>query len=77
MAAGNSAKANGLNKEGLKRRGFSPETLNYLRQAYKIIYRQNLTTKAAVEMLETLLPHCPEIQHFIDFLQKSTRGIVR
>jgi len=78
MAAGNSAKANGLNKEGLKRRGFSPETLNYLRQAYKIIYRQNLTTNAAIETLtQTLLPHCPEIQNFIDFLHNATRGIVR
>lgn len=78
MAAGNPAKANGLNKEGLKRRGFSPETLSYLRQAYKIIYRQNLTTNAAIETLtQTLLPHCPEIQNFIDFLQNATRGIVR
>jgi len=67
-----------LNKEGLKRRGFSPETLNYLRQAYKIIYRQNLTTNAAIETLtQTLLPHCPEIQNFIDFLHNATRGIVR
>lgn len=77
-AAGNPARANGLNKEGLKRRNFSSHTLHYLRQAYKIIYRQNLTTAQAIDSLEkNILPHCPEVQNFITFLQNTQRGIVR
>ena len=76
-ASGHPATTHGLNSEGLKRHGFSRETLRCLRQAYKIIYRQNLTLKQAIEQLHLLVKECPEVQHFIDFLSKSSRGIVR
>jgi len=77
MVAGNSAAANGLNREGLKRRAFAPETIETLRKAYRIIYRQNLTLKAAIETLQPMAEICPEVGQLIVFLQKSTRGIVR
>jgi len=74
---GNRATAYGLNKEGLKRRGFSSETIRSLYQAYKIIYKQNLTVDQAIEQLQVLVATCPEIHHLITFLQQSSRGIVR
>jgi UDP-N-acetylglucosamine acyltransferase len=77
MVWGNRATAYGLNKEGLKRRGFSSETIRYLSQAYKIIYKQNLTVEQAIEQLKELVIVCPEVEHFIIFLQQSERGIVR
>jgi len=77
IAAGNSADANGLNREGLKRHGFSTETIKTLKQAYKIVFRQKMTLKKAIETLQPLSENCIEVRHFIDFLNKSTRGIVR
>ncbi len=77
MVAGNTATANGLNREGLKRHGFSQDTLTLLRQAYKIIYRQNLTVKTALEALIPLSLECPEVAQLIVFLQNAKRGIVR
>ncbi|MDM8547991.1 acyl-ACP--UDP-N-acetylglucosamine O-acyltransferase [Candidatus Venteria ishoeyi] len=76
-AGGDGATANGLNREGMKRRGFSPETMALLRKAYKILYRQNLTLKAALLELEKLREESKEVGQMIDFIQKSSRGIVR
>ncbi|MGB6976043.1 MAG: acyl-[acyl-carrier-protein]--UDP-N-acetylglucosamine O-acyltransferase, partial [Gammaproteobacteria bacterium] len=62
---------------GLKRRGFSDETIRNLRRAYNIIYRRNLAVKQAIEELESMLDECPEVQGFIDALQDAPRGVVR
>ena len=75
--AGYCAKPFGLNTVGMKRRGFSTDTMLSLRRAYKVIYRKSLTLKDAVEQLTLMIAECPEVQMFIDFIQGSTRGIVR
>lgn len=67
----------GLNTEGLKRRGFSPETIIKLRRAYKVIYRSGLTTQQAIEKLQEMVIDCPEVQPMIDALLNSDRGIIR
>lgn len=74
---GNRATPYGINKEGLKRHQFSSETIRALHEAYKIIYKQNLTTEQAIEILKERSIACPEINLLITFLQQSTRGIVR
>ncbi len=74
---GNRAEAYGINKEGLRRRGFSSETIRALHQAYKIIYKQNLTTEQAIETLKELREKHPEVRQLATFLQQSKRGIVR
>jgi len=71
------AKPCGLNTIGMKRRGFAEETMLELRRAYKVIYRQGLTVKQALESLEEKVGQCQEIQMLIDFIQGSSRGIVR
>lgn len=75
--AGHEAEACGLNLVGLRRREFSPETINNLKRAYKIIFRQGLTVQQAIEQITEMVPECPEVQLFIDALQRSERGIVR
>ncbi len=77
MATGNTATPHGINTEGLRRRGYSPEALRTLRQAYKVVYRQRLTLEQALAQLEQMRSHCPELQLLIDSLQASTRGIIR
>lgn len=67
----------GLNSVGLKRRGFSDETLLNLKRAYKIIFRQNLPVTDAITQLEGMRSECPEVDLFITALQNSSRGITR
>ena len=71
------AKAFGLNSVGLRRRGFKPETRTSLKRAYKIIYREGLTTNEAVTKLKPMTQECPEIKFFIDILTTSKNGIAR
>lgn len=75
--AGFYAEPYGLNIIGMKRRGFSAETMMHLRRAYKTIYRKGLTVKHALEQLRDMVGECPEIQMFVDFIEHSERGLVR
>lgn len=77
MIAGHMARPHGLNIKGLRRRGFSSETLQQLRRAYKLIYRSGLTLEQATEQLESLAQECIEVTQMQTFLKDATRGIVR
>lgn len=77
MADGNPLEVHTINKLGLERAGISEETQQALRQAYKIIYRQNLTVDAAIHALREKLAPSPELDHLIAFLAASERGITR
>ena len=77
MIAGQSTSACGINTVGLRRRGFSSATIDYLRRAYKIIFRKGLTVQQALAELEIMQGECPEVIPMIDALNKSSRGIVR
>lgn len=76
-AAGYDAKPHGINAEGLKRRGFSAETILEIKRAYKVLYRNSLTLEEAKLALADMQKNCAEIGLLTDFLAKSTRGIVR
>jgi UDP-N-acetylglucosamine acyltransferase len=77
MASGQSAKPFGMNVEGLRRRGFSPDALAALRRAYKTVYRQGLALADALNELESNHSDVPEVRPFIDSLRGSDRGIIR
>jgi UDP-N-acetylglucosamine acyltransferase len=77
MVAGDRAKPTGLNREGLKRHGFTKETIDILRKAYKIVYRNGLTTKHALAALDDLASQSEVVREFSDFIEKSSRGIIR
>lgn len=76
-AAGYDAKPHGINAEGLKRRGFSPETIMQIKRAYKTLYRNGLTLEEAKRELQQQATHCAELGILLEFLGASTRGIVR
>ena len=76
-AAGYDAKPHGINAEGLKRRGFSPEAILEIKRAYKVLYRNSLTLEEAKLELANMKAHCPELGLLTDFLDTTTRGIVR
>ncbi len=77
MVSGHMARPHGINSEGLKRRGFSAETLRAVREAYKLIYKSRLTVKQALEKLKEMEKDYAEIGTLVTFLEQVTRGIVR
>lgn len=77
MAAGNTAKPYSINSEGLKRKGFSAEKIAEIKRAYKTLYKSGLTFAEAKAQIATAVENCPELKIMIDFLEGSTRGIVR
>ena len=76
-AGGNPLSAVGINAEGLKRRGFSPEQIANIKAAYKILYRSGLTLAEAKAQLVAAANAKPELKILSEFLAGSTRGIVR
>ena len=76
-AAGYDAKPHGINSEGLKRRGFSAETVMHIKRAYKTLYRNGLTLEEAKRELQQQAATCAELGILLEFLGASTRGIVR
>jgi UDP-N-acetylglucosamine acyltransferase len=77
-AQGDRAKLFGLNTVGLKRANFSEETLRALKKAYRIIFRSGLTLEKAMKQVgEDEIAQTPEVQHFLQFIQGSKRGISR
>lgn len=75
--AGNRARAFAINKEGLKRRGFSAEAIRALQDAFKILVKSKKSHKEAVEQVSVLAKEHTEVQYLLDFLSKSERGWVR
>lgn len=77
MAQGNHARPFGVNLEGLKRRGFEKATMHAIRQAYKLIYRSGKTLEEVLPEIEYLTKTETAVSLFLDFLNRSTRGIIR
>ncbi len=76
LASGNPSAANGINIEGLKRRGFSSEAINAIRNAFKVVYKQDLILQDALAKLKAQAA-TPEVTLFIQSIEASTRSIVR
>jgi len=77
MAVGQPAAAHSINSEGLKRRGFTPEQIRNLRNAFRVLYRSGLKLDDATAQLAALAPEQPEVRLIVEFLPQSTRSIVR
>jgi UDP-N-acetylglucosamine acyltransferase len=77
IADGNPAEMRGVNVVGLERRGFSGDAIKEMRECYKILYRGNLNTSQAVEVMRKQFPESETIQLFIKFIVSSERGIIR
>lgn len=75
---GNPAEVRGVNLVGLERRGFNPDTVRALKEAYRILYRAKLNTKQALEELgRNGLAETSEVNDLMKFIERSERGIVR
>jgi UDP-N-acetylglucosamine acyltransferase len=75
LADGNPAETRTINKVGLERNHVSEEAQSSLKHAYKILFREGLTIPNAVARIEAELPKSPELQHLLQFVTSSERGI--
>ncbi len=76
LAGGQPLSFERLNIVGLRRRGFSPNTIEAIGDAYHIIYRSNLNVSQALEKLSTIDGLIPEVERIVRFIQNSKRGII-
>ena len=77
IADGNPAKVRGINLVGLERSGFPPESVKWIKEAFRLIYRSKYNTRQAVEAMQKELPLENEIRLIIEFIERSERGIIR
>lgn len=77
LASGDRAKLHGLNQVGLKRRGFTADTLKQLKRTYRLLFRIGLTQNEAIERVAAEVELLPEVESFINFIKSSERGITR
>ena len=74
-AAGKRARVIGINKEGLKRKGFSQETIRALHKSFRELLKSKVPKQKAFENLQPLCEEFPEVAEFVNFVRNSKRGI--
>ncbi|MDM7920970.1 MAG: acyl-ACP--UDP-N-acetylglucosamine O-acyltransferase [Pyrinomonadaceae bacterium] len=74
---GNHARCFGLNKVGMKRRGYSQETIDALHHAYRLLLSSKLNTTQAVERIKEEITGVKEVDILVEFIETSNRGVVK
>ena len=74
---GNHAKCFGLNRLGMKRRGYSKETIEKLHHAFHLLLSAKLNTSQAVEKIKEEISGCREVNVLVEFIEASKRGVVK
>ena len=77
IADGNPAEIRGVNLVGLDRKGFTPESVKWIKEAFRLIYRSKYNTRQAVDAVRKELAQTEEIMQIIEFIEQSERGIIR
>ncbi len=75
--SGNRARMVGINKEGLKRKGFSAELIQALHKSFRLLLKSKLSRDEAMLELQPLIKQYPEVEYFTSFIKNSKRGIAR
>jgi UDP-N-acetylglucosamine acyltransferase len=76
LAAGNPIRYEGLNVIGLRRRGFTSEKINQIKQVYNLIYNSKYNTSDALKIIKDTLEQTGEVKQIVDFIETSKRGII-
>ena len=77
MAVGQPAEPHSVNATGLSRRGFTPEQVRNIKNAFRTLYRSDLKLVDAIEKLREAAATQPELVPFVEFIGRSTRSLVR
>ena len=67
----------GINSVGLNRRGFTPEQIHTIQEVYRLLYNNGMNTTQALAHIEATMPQTAERDTIVDFVRKSSRGIVK
>lgn len=67
----------GINSIGLRRRGYSPETIKEIQEIYRVLYVKGMNVSQAVAYIEAELPATPERDEILTFISRSSRGIMK
>ncbi len=76
LAAGVPLRYAGINRVGLQRRGFSQETRESIKHAYRLFFRSKLPRREAVEEMKKISPRSKELDRIITFIESSDRSII-
>ena len=74
---GNHAKCYGLNRLGVKRRGYSKDVIEKLNHAFYLLLSAKLNTTQAVDKIREEVTDCKEVDLLVDFIENSKRGVVK
>ena len=77
VSKGGMAFPNGINAEGLRRRGFTSKTISDIKNGYKVIYMRNNSVDEAKKELTKLALSSSEVGVYLDFIERSNRGLIR
>jgi len=77
LAAGYPLRICGLNVVGLRRNEFTVDVRQKLKTTFKYLFRSNLNTNQALDKIRKELPSIPEIDHLLNFIETSQRGITK
>jgi UDP-N-acetylglucosamine acyltransferase len=77
MAVGQPAEPHSINSTGLSRRGFGPEQVRNIKNAFRTLYRAGLPLDEATARLREAAATQPEIAPIVEFIGRSTRSLVR
>ena len=76
LAMGEPLQYGGINSIGLRRRGFSAESMSALKKAYRLLYRSKLNVSQAVERIKAEVADSLEVKNILDFIEKAERGLI-
>lgn len=77
LTVGNHAKCYGLNKVGVRRRGYSRETIASLHHAFHLLLSSKLNTTQALERIREEIKNSDEVNELVRFVETSKRGVVK
>ena len=77
LTVGNHARCYGLNKVGVRRRGYSRETIAALHHAFHLLLSSKLNTAQAIERIQTEINESSEVDELVRFIVTSKRGVVK
>lgn len=77
ITVGNRAATHGINLVGMKRKGYSAETIEAIKRCYMTLFRSKLLLQDAMAQVESELGHVEEVRYFLEFVRSSTRGVCR
>ena len=77
LSVGNHARCYGLNKVGLKRRGYSQQEIDTLHHAFHLLLSAKLNTSQALERIREEIQGSPQVDELLRFIESSERGVIK